>query len=184
VRYFRPHPHLWWDNIKSTLGQLLAKPLRNGVEFSLAAHNAIIDKRLPTYVIASEAKPSAPIFGLRKYVEPVIPDAQQFVEKLADFVHVEARLPSIEKNYIRTVPIEITVEQSRKQIIDYLRQLRGSNSTADLAFYAYRDIESCDWAPFIKAAVERNPVSVQMVDSMFGRRYICVARTDEKRLNL
>jgi hypothetical protein len=27
-------------------------------------------------------------------------------------------------------------------------------------------MESCDWVPFIKAAVERNPVSVQMVNSM------------------
>ena len=26
-------------------------------------------------------------------------------------------------------------------------------------------MQSCDWRPFIKAAVERNPVSVQMVDS-------------------
>jgi hypothetical protein len=27
-------------------------------------------------------------------------------------------------------------------------------------------METCDWIPFIKAAVERNPVSIQMVTSM------------------
>jgi hypothetical protein len=27
-------------------------------------------------------------------------------------------------------------------------------------------MESCDWVPFVKAAVERNPVSIQMVTSM------------------
>ena len=27
-------------------------------------------------------------------------------------------------------------------------------------------MESCDWTPFIKAAVERNPVSLQMTESM------------------
>jgi hypothetical protein len=27
-------------------------------------------------------------------------------------------------------------------------------------------METCDWAPFIKAAVERNPVSLKMADSM------------------
>jgi hypothetical protein len=27
-------------------------------------------------------------------------------------------------------------------------------------------MESCDWTPFIKAAVERNPVSIQMTGSM------------------
>jgi len=72
----------------------------------------------------------------------------------------------LERNYLPAEPIEIPVEQSRKQIIDYLQQVRRSNPTADLAFYTYRDMESCDWAPFIKAAVERNPVSTQMADSM------------------
>jgi hypothetical protein len=104
--------------------------------------------------------------ALQKYIEPVIPDAQQFVEKLANFVHIEAKLPAVEKNYLPAEPIEITVEQSRKQIIDYLQQLRRTNPTADLAFYAYRDMESCDWAPFIKSTVERNPISIQMADSM------------------
>jgi hypothetical protein len=72
--------------------------------------------------------------ALRKYIEPVVPDAQQFVEKLADFVHIEAKLPVLEKNYLPAEPIEIPVEQSRKQIIDYLQQVRRTNPTADLAF--------------------------------------------------
>jgi len=103
---------------------------------------------------------------LRKHIEPVIPDSQRFVEELADFVHIEARLPSLDKNCIPADPIEISVEQSREQIIDYLQGIRRSNPTADLAFYAYRDMETCDWSPFIKAALERNPVSLKMVDSM------------------
>jgi hypothetical protein len=58
------------------------------------------------------------------------------------------------------------VDYTREQIIDYLRQLRQSNPAADLAFYAYRDMNSCDWAPFVKAAIERNPVSIEMTESM------------------
>ena len=104
--------------------------------------------------------------ALRKYIEPVIPDAQRFVDALSEFVHTEAKLPDLEKNYLSTEPIEISVEQTREQTIDYLQQIRKSNPTADLAFYAYRDMESCDWTPFIKAAIERNPVSIQMADSM------------------
>jgi hypothetical protein len=103
---------------------------------------------------------------LRKYIEPVVPDAQRFVNELADFVHIEAKLPASDKKFIPANPIEITVDQSREQIIDYLQQIRHSNITADLAFYTYRDMETCDWAPFIKAAIERNPVSLTMVDSM------------------
>jgi hypothetical protein len=104
--------------------------------------------------------------ALRKYVETVIPDAQRFVDELADFVHTEAKLPTSDKNYLLTNPIEISTGQSRAQIIDYLQQIRPTNTTADLAFYAYRDMESCDWVPFIKAAVERNPISIQVAEPM------------------
>jgi len=104
--------------------------------------------------------------ALRKFVEPVIPDAEQLVNELADFIHTEAKLPALDKNFLPTEPIEIPIEQSREQIIDYLQNKRKSSSTADLAFYAYRDMEACDWAPFIKAALERNPVSILKVNSM------------------
>ena len=104
--------------------------------------------------------------ALRKYIEPIVPDAQRFVDELADFVHIKAKLPALERNYLPTEPIEIPLGQSRDQIIDYLQQIRSSNTAANLAFYTYRDMKSCDWAPFIKAAVERNPVSIQMAESM------------------
>jgi len=104
--------------------------------------------------------------ALRKYIESVIPDGQRFVEKLADFVCTEAKLPAVDKSFLPTEPIEIPAGQNREQVIDYLQRIRRSNTTADLAFYAYRDMESCDWAPFIKAALHRNPVSIQMAESM------------------
>jgi hypothetical protein len=102
---------------------------------------------------------------LKKYIEPIVTDSQRFVDELADFVNIEANLLSLDKNFMPANPIEITVEESREQIINYLQQIRQSNITADLAFYAYRDMASCDWAPFIKAAVERNPVSLTIADS-------------------
>ena len=101
-----------------------------------------------------------------EFVEPIIPNARQLVNDLADFLHTKAELPSPDKNFLPADPIEISTELNREQIIDYLRQKRKSNSTADLAFYAYRDMESCEWAPFIKAALERNPVSIRMAGSM------------------
>jgi hypothetical protein len=127
--------------------------------------------------------------ALRKFIETVVSDAEQFMDQLADFVHIEARLPSLDKNFTPAEPIKIPVEHTREQIIDYLRQIRQSNTTADLAFYAYRDMESCDWVPFVKAAVERNPVSVQMVNSKSLEEVYCwlqqmnsVSIYDSKRL--
>jgi hypothetical protein len=104
--------------------------------------------------------------ALKKFIEPIIPDAQKFVDELADFVHVEAKLPLLDKNFVSSEPIKISVEQDREQIINYLQTIRRTNPTADLAFYAYRDMETCDWEPFIKAAVERNPVSIGAVESL------------------
>jgi hypothetical protein len=104
--------------------------------------------------------------ALRKFIEPVVPNAGQFVNELAEFLHAEAKLPSQDKNFLPTEPIEISNEQTREQIIEYLQAKRQVNSTADLAFYAYRDMDTCDWQPFVKAAFERNPVSTAMSKNM------------------
>jgi len=101
---------------------------------------------------------------LAKYLERFVPDSEKFVDELFSFVHVEAKLPAFEKDYIKNKPIELSVEQEREEVIEYLSGIRESNITADLAFYAYRDMESCDWEPFMKAAVERNPVSIEAVE--------------------
>ncbi len=99
---------------------------------------------------------------LSKFLEPVIKDAKPFVDELADFVHTEPRLPAPEKQYVSVPAIEIGFDWTREEIIDYLHNLRRRSATADLAFYAYRDMETCDWVPFVKAAVERCPVSLSM----------------------
>ena len=97
---------------------------------------------------------------LAGYLKPFAPDPDKLIAELISFLHIDARLPSPEKEYAESGPIEISAEQSREQIIEYLQGIRESNQTADLAFYAYRDMESCQWEPFVKAAVERNPVSI------------------------
>jgi len=99
-------------------------------------------------------------------MQDVIPDAAQLVDQIAEFTCVEPKLPEVSKNFIAASPIRIKPNQGREKIIDYLQRIRQSSATAELAFYAYRDMESCDWAPFIKAAVERNPVSLEMTRTM------------------
>ncbi|MDD5459036.1 MAG: hypothetical protein PHF37_06565 [Phycisphaerae bacterium] len=103
---------------------------------------------------------------LRQFIESYIPDAEKFVEELAGFLYFEPKLPGAEKGYIKTEPIKIGVTDSREQIIEYLSRIRNKNETADLAFYAYRDMESCEWEPVVKAATERNPVSLEAAKNM------------------
>ncbi|MBN2129840.1 MAG: hypothetical protein JW741_10105 [Sedimentisphaerales bacterium] len=104
--------------------------------------------------------------ALRAFLDPVVPQAAELVEQVADFVHVQANLPGTDKNFAGGGGLEISVGRDREQIVDYLQSQRATNATADLAFYAFRDMESCDWQPFVKAAVERNPVSLEATASM------------------
>jgi len=99
---------------------------------------------------------------LTAYLKPFIPNTDKFMAELYDFTHLKARLPVLEDGCKPDLPIEITTKMNRQQVIDHLQSIRDKSTTADLAFYAYRDMETCDWQPFLKAAVERNPVSIEM----------------------
>ncbi|HEX41267.1 MAG TPA: hypothetical protein ENN81_04315 [Phycisphaerales bacterium] len=99
------------------------------------------------------------------FVSKVMPGSEQFVRDLVDFVHVEPRLPAVEKDYQPAEAISISPKLSREAVIQYLASIRGRNTTADLAFYAYRDMATCRWEPFVKAALERNPVCVVASES-------------------
>ncbi|RKY05448.1 MAG: hypothetical protein DRP56_08950 [Planctomycetota bacterium] len=88
-------------------------------------------------------------------------DAEQCIRDLAEFLRVVPRLPQSPQEYKTADPIKLDPSWSREQVIEYLESIRDTNITADLAFYAYRDMTRCDWRPFVKAAIERCPVSIE-----------------------
>ncbi|MCX5639080.1 MAG: hypothetical protein NTX52_15500, partial [Planctomycetota bacterium] len=98
---------------------------------------------------------------LAEYLASFVPDSKKLVAELADFIHLEPKLPTADKQYATVEPIRISPGWTREQIIEYLRGKRQTVAAADLAFYAYRDMESCDWEPFVKAAIDRSPVSIE-----------------------
>ena len=77
-------------------------------------------------------------------MKPFVLEVDKFIEQLADFLHIEAKLPSKDKKYLESSPIELSIDMNREETIEYLRSIRNDNVTADLAFYAYRDMQSCD----------------------------------------
>ena len=84
------------------------------------------------------------------------------LEGLIDFIHLEPELPdTAAKKFSGPGPIAIKPGMQREEIIEYLSGLRETHPVADLAFYASRDLSSTDWKPFLKAAFERNPVTVE-----------------------
>ena len=54
----------------------------------------------------------------------------------------------------------------RADVVARLESLRDSNELAALAFYAYRDLNRVEAEPFVKAALERCPVSVAACEGM------------------
>jgi hypothetical protein len=56
-------------------------------------------------------------------------------------------------------PVRLTAEMTRDEVIAHVESLRGRNVSAELAFYAWRDLGRTPSGPFVKAAMERNPVS-------------------------
>ncbi len=89
-------------------------------------------------------------------------NAEWAMESLIRFCHIEPRLPvAAERTFMPAgEPLAITREMTREAVIARLESLRASLPVADLAFYAYRDLSRTEPAPFLKAALERNPVSV------------------------
>lgn len=87
--------------------------------------------------------------------------ASDIIRDLIGFTRLEPRLPSDAKDFRAAPAIELKPAMNREDIAAYLESKRAESRVADLAFYAYRDLSRCDWAPFVKAAVERSPVSLE-----------------------
>lgn len=85
--------------------------------------------------------------------------ARNVGQLLVDFCHIEPQLPE-NRTFIKSPKIELKAEWGREKIIEALAGMRKTHPVVDLAFYAYRDLNRTDWRPFVKAAMERNPVVV------------------------
>ena len=103
---------------------------------------------------------------LASFLSPVIEDAQTLVAELTQFVQTSAQLPSGEKQFLSPSPFMITPDMDREEIIKLVRDRRSTHPVADLAIYAYRDMSQCAWEPFVKAALERCPVTLDMTKTM------------------
>ncbi len=85
------------------------------------------------------------------------------LESLRQFCCVEPQLPDYgaKRRVAGQEPLGIKVEMDREEIINRLEHVRKNNSVADMAFYAYRDLNRTEPEPFLLAAIQRNPVSIQ-----------------------
>jgi hypothetical protein len=84
---------------------------------------------------------------------------QEMFKELNDFIFIDPKIPDPEKDFTVTDRLDIRPEDSREDIINLITSQQETSETALLALYVFRQMDKIDWRPFVKAAVERNPVS-------------------------
>ncbi len=99
--------------------------------------------------------------ALKEQIGDACMRASDMVVQVVRFCHTEPRLPSTEGlTFDRSeAPVCLTTEMTRDEVIAHVESLRARNVSAELAFYAWRDVGRMPAGPFIRAAMERNPVS-------------------------
>ncbi|MEI6277162.1 MAG: hypothetical protein WCP08_14280 [Prolixibacteraceae bacterium] len=81
--------------------------------------------------------------------------------ELGKFLKVEPKLPDTKKKFIDSETLNIHIRQDRAEIAELITRKSAENELALLSLYAYRDMGLIDWKPFLIAALQRNPVSVE-----------------------
>ncbi|MDR0715147.1 MAG: hypothetical protein LBF89_12975 [Bacteroidales bacterium] len=99
------------------------------------------------------------------FVHHIMPERcdrmRDMFQKMKKFVHTAPRLPAADKEFIAEPPLRLTIEQTREEIIAHITEMVPVNEFARLAQYAYRQMDGLSWTPFVKAAIERNPVCAE-----------------------
>ncbi len=77
---------------------------------------------------------------------------------LKKFIFTDPKLPDTDKDFIDTGTLPISIDNSRDEIISIIHKNADKSEQALIALYTYRQMDKINWLPFIKAAMERNPV--------------------------
>lgn len=82
----------------------------------------------------------------------------EMFEDISHFISVSPVIPDPDKDFSEYPVPEISVDDSRELISDTIQEMRSTSELARLTLYVYRQMDMIEWLPFIKAAIERNPV--------------------------
>ena len=90
------------------------------------------------------------------------PDFREVLEELfsdlKEFAIINPKLPDPDKKYTDNLVLYINTNDNREKIIEKITGSVDRSEMALLSLYVYRDMDRIEWKPFIKAAIERNPV--------------------------
>jgi hypothetical protein len=132
-----------------------------GEEFHLSPiQGKIIFNDVETIINQSKGKSTEEIENCFIRMNTDIPEKiiRSMFRDLREFISTDPKLPDPGKEYIKTSVPEISVSDSRDAIKDKIFLTSGESEMSKLALYIFRQMDLIDWPPFVKAAIERNPV--------------------------
>jgi hypothetical protein len=99
-----------------------------------------------------------------KEIRRTIPEVMNTIPEimfrdLHDFLKTEPRLPEPDKKYVASAYPVINTSDTRDEILKKITESSDKSEMSLLALYVYRAMDIIDWKPFVKAAIERNPVA-------------------------
>jgi hypothetical protein len=96
----------------------------------------------------------------------VSPDSiREMFNDLSVFISTDPKIPEDHKNYIPSAVPQISVNDSREKIIEKIATGKDKSELALITLYVYRQMDKISWLPFLKAALERNPVCLNELNS-------------------
>lgn len=91
---------------------------------------------------------------------------KSYLDALGRFVNIKPQLPATNKEFKDYPKLEISTAQTREEIAQYIFDKARENEVASLALYTHRQMDRISWRPFMKAALERNPVSLNALKGL------------------
>lgn len=83
---------------------------------------------------------------------------KEMFNDLHSFIYTEPLIPGADKDYENTFRLCISTHDNRDMILEKIDESIDKTELSLLATYVYRDMNKINWLPFVKAALERNPV--------------------------
>jgi hypothetical protein len=115
----------------------------------------------------------------------------EMISELKDFISINPKIPLFNKEFVSTTALNISTDDSREKILSHINKLADKSEQALLALYVYRQVDKTDWLPFVKAAIERNPVCFTDLNGKSTREVYDILKTfsdesiyDSSRLSL
>lgn len=95
---------------------------------------------------------------LKSWLED-LPGIDRLCERLFAFTCLQPNAPASDKRYQPSSRLALPVGLSRAEVVERLDAARAVDPVADLAYYAGHQVDARGWPAFLKACLERNPVS-------------------------